>query len=141
MITITKEHKIYIACQPVDFRKGIDGYAALCRSRLRLNPFSGHCFIFRNKKRTAIKILIYENKGFWLCHKRLSKGQFKRWPTQKSEVVLMDSQQLNPTLAAMKAAVLSCLFLRNRYNGLCIIPRKPQFWIGFNFLRIALYCV
>jgi transposase len=98
MITITKEHKIYIACQPVDFRRGIDGYAALCRSQLQLNPFSGHCFIFRNKKRTAIKILLYHSNGFWLCHKRLSKGQFKQWPTQASAVVLMNSQQLNVLL-------------------------------------------
>jgi transposase len=95
MIPITKDHKIYIACQPVDFRCGIDGYAALCRSKLQLNPFSGHCFIFRNKKRTAIKVLLYHGKGFWLCHKRLSKGQFKKWPTHKNEVFLINAQQLN----------------------------------------------
>jgi transposase len=98
MIPITNAHKIYIACQAVDFRKGIDGYAAFCRSKLQLNPFSGHCFIFRNKKCTAIKILLYHGKGFWLCHKRLSKGQFKRWPTKACEVVLMNSQQLNALL-------------------------------------------
>lgn len=95
MITITNTHKIYIACQAVDFRKGIDGYAALCRSQLNLNPFSGHCFIFRNKRRTAIKVLIYDNRGFWLCHKRLSKGQFKQWPTQKKQVVIINARQLN----------------------------------------------
>ena len=38
MITITNAHKIYIACQAVDFRRGIDGYAAPCRSQLQLNP-------------------------------------------------------------------------------------------------------
>jgi transposase len=94
MIAITPTHKIYVACQAVDFRKGIDGYAALCRNQLELNPFSGHCFIFRNKKRTAIKVLLYDKRGFWLCHKRLSKGQFKQWPTQKSQTVLINSQQL-----------------------------------------------
>lgn len=95
MIAITPAHKIFIACQPVDFRRGIDGYAALCRSQLQLNPFSGHCFIFRNKRRTAIKVLLYDGTGFWLCHKRLSKGQFKQWPSQKSEVVLINSKQLS----------------------------------------------
>jgi transposase len=95
MITITSTHKIYIACQPVDFRRGIDGYAAWCRSQLQLNPFSGHCFIFRNKRRTAIKVLLYEKTGFWLCHKRLSKGQFKQWPSHKSEVVSINAKELS----------------------------------------------
>ncbi len=95
MIAITQAHKIYIACQAVDFRKGIDGYAALCRSQLQLNPFSGHCFIFRNKRRTAIKVLLYDGTGFWLCHKRLSKGQFKQWPSQANQVVLINSKQLS----------------------------------------------
>ena len=95
MIPITNAHKIYVACQPVDFRAGIDGYAALCRSQLQLNPFSGHCFIFRNKRRTAIKVLLYDGNGFWLCHKRLSKGQFKQWPKSANQVVSIDSQKLS----------------------------------------------
>ena len=95
MIAITQAHKIYIACQPVDFRKGIDGYAALCRSQLLLNPFSGHCFIFRNKRRTAIKVLLYDGSGFWLCHKRLSKGHFKQWPSHTNQVALINSKQLS----------------------------------------------
>jgi len=98
MIPITNTHKIYVACQPVDFRRGIDGYAALCRSQLQLNPFSGHCFIFRNKRRTAIKILLYDRTGFWLCHKRLSKGQFKLWPSKANQVVLINSRQLSQLL-------------------------------------------
>lgn len=98
MIPITSAHKIYIACQAVDFRRGIDGYAALCRSQLQLNPFSGHCFIFRNKRRTAIKILLYDRRGFWLCHKRLSKGKFKQWPAHKSEVVSINSKELSVLL-------------------------------------------
>lgn len=95
MITLTSAYKIYIACFAVDFRKGIDGYAALCRSQLQLNPFSGHCFIFRNKRGTAIKILFYENNGFWLCHKRLSKGKFKQWPNSGNQVVSIDPQKLS----------------------------------------------
>lgn len=98
MISITKTHKIYIACQAVDFRRGIDGYAALCRSQLQQNPFSGPCFIFRNKRRTAIKILLYDRTGFWLCHKRLSKGQFKQWPSQANQVLLISPEQLSQLL-------------------------------------------
>lgn len=98
MLTITAEHKIYLACQAVDFRKGIDGYAAVCRRKLNLDPFSGHCFIFRNRRRTAIKVLLYDGSGFWLCHKRLSKEQFKQWPTSSFDVVTINPNQLGRLL-------------------------------------------
>ena len=95
MLTITKQHRIYIACQAVDFRRGIDGFAAICRRQFNLAPFSGHCFMFRNRKKTAIKILMYDQRGFWLCPKRLSKGKFKQWPNNPSCLVTIDSNQLN----------------------------------------------
>lgn len=98
MLTITSQHRIYVACQAFDFRSGIDGFAAVCRKYFDLDPFSGHCFIFRNKKRTAIKVLLYDLSGFWLCHKRLSKGQFKQWPKTAASVVTIDPRQLNVLL-------------------------------------------
>jgi transposase len=77
---------------------GIDGFAAICRRHLNLDPFSGHCFIFRNKRKTAIKVLLYDQTGFWLCHKRLSKGQFKQWPKSASAVVSIQPEHLNQLL-------------------------------------------
>lgn len=55
MLAITPKHKIFIAVQYVDFRRGIDGIAALCRQQWQLDPFSGHFFIFRNRKANSIK--------------------------------------------------------------------------------------
>jgi len=98
MLTITRAHRIYIACQPIDFRKGIDGFAAVCRAQFNLNPLSGHCFIFRNRRKTAIKVLLYDQTGFWLCHKRLSRGQFKQWPKSVSSVISINTEQLNQLL-------------------------------------------
>ena len=80
MIQVTPQMRILLAVAPVDFRKGIDGLAAVCRQVLREDPFTGHVFIFRNKKATAIKVLMYDGQGFWLCQKRLSKGRFIWWP-------------------------------------------------------------
>jgi transposase len=94
MITITRAHKIYLACQPIDFRRGIDGYAAVCRRQFNLDPLCGHCFIFRNRRRTAIKVLLYDGTGFWLCHKRLSKGKFNQWPSNHTNLVTIDPNQL-----------------------------------------------
>ena len=80
MIQVTPQMRILLAVEPVDFRKGIDGLAGVCRAILKSEPFSGHVFIFRNKRATAIKVLMYDGQGFWLCQKRLSKGRFNVWP-------------------------------------------------------------
>jgi transposase len=85
MIQITPHMRILLAAKPVDFRKGIDGLAAVCRNVLQKDPFYGYLFVFMNRNKTAIKILGYDGQGFWLCQKRLSKGRFKWWPDNKDE--------------------------------------------------------
>ena len=84
MFQITPHMRIFVATYSVDFRKGIDGLAGICRKKLK-DHFSGHVFVFRNKPGTSIKILVYDGQGFWLCQKRLSKGSFKWWP-KKNDV-------------------------------------------------------
>lgn len=79
MIQITPHIRVYLCISPVDFRKGIDGLAGVCRNVLEQDPFCGSMFVFRNKRKTAIKILLYDGQGFWLFMKRLSKGRFKWW--------------------------------------------------------------
>lgn len=79
--------RILIAVEPADFRKGIDGLAQLCRKHLKSDPFSGAMFVFRNKRATALKILVYDGQGFWLCQKRLSKGRFTWWPNSEEDVL------------------------------------------------------
>ena len=81
MIQLTRHMRILVATEPADFRKGIDGLAALCRLHLQQDPFVGTVFVFRNRRATAVKILCYDGQGFWLCQKRLSKGRFPYWPT------------------------------------------------------------
>jgi transposase len=79
---LTPQMRILLSLQPVDFRKGIDGLCHVCRHVLASDPFSGAVFVFRNRRRTAIRLLAYDGQGFWLCHKRLSKGRFRYWPGQ-----------------------------------------------------------
>jgi transposase len=80
MLQITPQMKILIAVEPADFRKGIDGLVRLCKDSLGQDPFAGAVFVFRNRRGTAIKALVYDGQGFWLCHKRLSEGRFGWWP-------------------------------------------------------------
>jgi transposase len=66
MLQLTPQSRILLATAPVDFRKGIDGLAAVCRQKLREQPLSGAVFVFRNRAGTALKLLVYDGQGFWL---------------------------------------------------------------------------
>ena len=96
MIQITPHMRILVAVAPVDFRKGIDGLAALCRQQLGTDPLSGTLFVFCSRRGHAIKCLIYDGQGFWLCQKRLSAGRYAGWPTGQAESPLrLDAHQLH----------------------------------------------
>ena len=81
MIQTGSSLRVLVAVEPVDFRKGIDTLAAVCRQRLQQDPMNGWAFVFRNRTATALKILLYDGQGFWLCQKRLSQGRFRWWPS------------------------------------------------------------
>lgn len=66
---------IWLYPEPVDFRKQIDGLVILIADELSLNPTSGELFIFRNRQAKKIKLLWYDETGFWLCYKRLERGK------------------------------------------------------------------
>jgi len=72
MIQLTPQMRVLVGVEPADFRAGIDGLAARCRTVLEVDPFSGTVFVFRNRRRTAIKVLVYDGQGFWLCHNQPS---------------------------------------------------------------------
>ncbi|MBW2161816.1 MAG: IS66 family insertion sequence element accessory protein TnpB [Deltaproteobacteria bacterium] len=59
MIQITPQMRVVVAVEPADFRKGIDGLARLCKEVLHHDPFRGWVFVFRNRRATAVKILVY----------------------------------------------------------------------------------
>jgi transposase len=85
MIQVTPQMRIFLAYESPDFRCGIDGLAAICSEQLKEDPFSGAWFLFRNRKRTSIKALVYDGQGYWLCQKRLSSGCFQWWPKREEQ--------------------------------------------------------
>ncbi len=67
----------YLCRQPTDMRKNFDGLSGVIESILGANPLSGDVFIFINKRRDRIKLLLWDRDGFWLFYKRLEKGTFQ----------------------------------------------------------------
>lgn len=94
MIQLTPHMRILSAVEPVDFRKGIDGLAELCRVVLRSDPFGGTVFLFRNRRATALRFLVYDGQGFWLCQKRLSKGRFRFWASGAEGAQVLEAHQV-----------------------------------------------
>ena len=63
MLQLTPQSRIFLATEPVDFRKGIDGLAAVCRHTLGDNPLEGAVDVFRNRAGTALKLLVYDGQA------------------------------------------------------------------------------
>lgn len=85
--------RVYVATRPVDFRKGMDGLAALAQSHLRLDPFSGAVLVFRARRADRVKMLVWDGTGMVLITKRLEGGKFA-WPAVHDGVMRLTSGQL-----------------------------------------------
>ena len=82
--------RVYLAVGATDMRKGFDGLYGMVRQRLEMDPLCGHLFLFCNRSRTRLKVLVWDGSGLWVCAKRLEKGCFS-WPApgeQASKVTI-----------------------------------------------------
>ncbi|WP_260280704.1 IS66 family insertion sequence element accessory protein TnpB [Proteus terrae] len=86
MKRILSAPNVYLYREFVDFRKSINGLAAIIESETDLPLGSGALFLFTNKQRDKIKVLYWDKTGFALWYKRLEKAKFK-WPTQEKKQV------------------------------------------------------
>jgi transposase len=85
--------RVFVAVGNTDMRKAINGLSIMVQEHLALDPFSGHLFVFCNRRRTVIKVLYWDRNGFCLWQKRLEKHFFK-WPQSREQVVQIDCRQL-----------------------------------------------
>ncbi len=106
MITVPAGVRIHLALGPTDMRKGFDGLALLVQEVLRADPFSGHLFLFRGKRASAVKILFHDGTGMCLFAKRLDQGAFT-WPATQPQAdgtvsVTLTSAQLSMLLEGLE---------------------------------------
>lgn len=76
MILLPRSVRIYVSTAPANLRKSFEGLSNEVRGVLSLDPLSGHVFLFVNRRRTQVKLLLFTRGGFTIVHKRLERGRF-----------------------------------------------------------------
>ena len=102
MFSLPPSVQIFLASGPTDMRKSFNGLEAAARQVIRRDPLSGHLFVFCNRRRNRLKILLFDGTGFWVLAKRLEKGTFM-WPSasEGSQSVDMRADELMLLLAGI----------------------------------------
>jgi transposase len=93
MMQLAPGTQVWLACRPMDMRKGFDGLAGQVTEVLRADPFSGHVFVFRGKRGDRMKLLYWDGSGLCLFAKRLEKSRFA-WPPIIDERMHLTAGQL-----------------------------------------------
>ena len=103
MLTLPASVRIYVAAEPVDLRRSFDGLAAAARSVIGADPLSGHVFVFLNRPRNRIKLLVWDRTGYLLLYKRLERGTFTMAtePRSGQRHVEMDAGELGLMLEGL----------------------------------------
>jgi transposase len=103
MIFLPRSVKVYVATQPVSLRKSFDGLSNEAREVLRLNPLSGHIFVFLNRRKNQVKLLMWTRGGFTIMHKRLERGRFTTLRSVKPDArrVEIDVHELSMLLEGL----------------------------------------
>ena len=100
MIVPPTSVRVLVAIRPVDFRKGMDGLAALVQEELKADPYSGVIYVFRPKRADRVKLLFWDGTGVCLLAKRLEGGKF-RWPRIEDGVMRLSPAQLSALLEGL----------------------------------------
>lgn len=114
MLSIPSNVRLFIAVEPVDFRKSFDGLAAVVEHHLDQRPTSGDVYIFLNKRANQVRLLYWDGDGFCLVAKRLELGTFRRYASTEDGAVHAVISRAELTLL-MDGVDVSSLRHRKRY--------------------------
>lgn len=105
MFRFDEDLKVYLHREPVDFRMGIGGLSILVEQAMHLNPMGRALYVFGNRRRDRIKILAWQDNGFWLLLKRLEAADRFVWP-DGAEVITLGAAQLHWLLEGIDLAAM-----------------------------------
>ena len=113
MLSFPPAVRILLAAGATDMRKSFDGLAEATRSVIQSDPLSGHVFVFCNRRRDRIKLLIWDRSGFWIFMKRLEAGTFA-WPRESDAAsIVMSNRDL---MCLLEGIDISEVKLRRRMD-------------------------
>ena len=100
MILLPRAVRVYVATQPVSLRRSFDGLSNEVRAVLGRDPLSGHVFVFLNRRKNQVKLLVWTRGGFTIIHKRLERGKFAfaQQVTSDAQSVELDAHELSMLL-------------------------------------------
>jgi transposase len=104
MILLPRAVKLYVATRPVSLRRSFDGLSNEVRAVLRRDPLSGHVFVFLNRRRDQVKLLVWTRGGYTIIHKRLERGTFAfgREVGGEAESMEIDAHELGMLLEGIE---------------------------------------
>jgi transposase len=100
MLNVPTKVRIFLCVRAIDMRKGFDGLHGVVQEVLRQDPLSGDLFVFLNRRRDRVKLLIWEGDGLLIVYKRLEKGTFAL-PAVSGDSVVLSSAQLSLLLGGI----------------------------------------
>lgn len=100
MILLPRAVRVFVATQPVNLRRSFDGLSNEVRAVLGRDPLSGHVFVFLNRRRNQVKLLVWTRGGFTIIHKRLERGRFAfaQQVTSEAQSVEVEAHELSMLL-------------------------------------------
>ncbi len=114
MLPVVNQLRFFLYRRPTDMRKSFDGLFAIVSEVLSLNPLNGDVYVFLNRRRDRIKLLVWERGGFWIFYKRLERGTFELPPNSAGrETIELPYEEL---LMLIEGIDLSSVKRRKRYN-------------------------
>lgn len=100
MFPVSSSSRFYLYCAPADMRKSFDGLSGLVSNQMRSDPLNGDVYLFINRRRNRLKMLVWDAGGFWLFYKRLEQGCFQL-PRGNGDQAEMDYHTLSMLIAGI----------------------------------------
>lgn len=100
MSLVIRSPSIYVAQMPIDFRLGINGLCGIIQGYFKTNPTEG-LYVFYNRRRNRLKLLVWHHNGFMLIYKQLAHGQFPFVFSEKSDTLRLHEKQLQGLLLGL----------------------------------------
>ncbi|MDA0660432.1 MAG: IS66 family insertion sequence element accessory protein TnpB [Planctomycetota bacterium] len=123
MLSTPSNIQIFVYVAAMDMRKGFDGLSGIVRAEMRRDPMDGSMYLFINKRRDRMKILLFADGGYWLYYRLLEAGTFEEFRTSDDSGTLqIDSTQLAMLLSGVSLSASQRR--RKRFSAKSDSPRN-----------------